>query len=432
MTTTFSTPLFWTAALVLIALAWTLLWRSQGRSEARPGAGTAVALLDEQLRATDAEFAAGAIDAARHAEVQVELQRRLLAEAPSAVTSTVAIEAAGSATSRPSGTLIGLALALPVAAFAGYFALGNLAALSVAPIVAAAGPDVSPEEVQAMVDTLAQRMQQQPAGRAEDLPGWVMLGRSYAALQRFDDAGKALEHAVELAPNDASLLADLADVLAMAQARDARGTMSTERPSTASERITQLLTHALELDPDNLKALALAGNAAFERHDTTVAVDFWRRARALAPAGSDFAAGLDQNLVDAGAASTGATASIGGATPVLVSGTSIRGQVRIAPALAARVAPGDTVFIFARAVNGPPMPLAILRRTAADLPIDFTLDDSLAMSPEWKISKAGKVTVGARVSRSGDAMPRSGDLTGQVDAVAGDSGLAITIDAVAP
>jgi cytochrome c-type biogenesis protein CcmH len=114
-------------------------------------------------------------------------------------------------------------------------------------------------------------------------------------------------------------------------------------------------------------------------------------------------------------------------------GAGIQGKVSLAPALASRIQPDDTVFIFARATEGPRMPLAILRRKASELPITFTLDDSTAMSQEMRLSKFPWVVVGVRVSRSGNAMPQSGDLLGQSGAVrVGDGTLSLVIDSVQP
>ena len=107
--------------------------------------------------------------------------------------------------------------------------------------------------------------------------------------------------------------------------------------------------------------------------------------------------------------------------------------MQLAAGLAAKASPTDTVFVFARAAQGPRMPLAILKRKVSDLPLAFTLDDSSAMSPELKLSKFPNVVIGARISRSGDAMPQSGDLVGQVGPVATGAGkLTLTIDAVQP
>jgi cytochrome c-type biogenesis protein CcmH len=113
--------------------------------------------------------------------------------------------------------------------------------------------------------------------------------------------------------------------------------------------------------------------------------------------------------------------------------SAVSGRISLAPALAARISPGDTLFVFARAVEGPRMPLAILKRSAADLPLSFTLDDSMAMSPELKLSAFPDVVIGARLSRSGDAMPSSGDLEGQSAPLGGRrSGVEVVIDRVRP
>jgi len=111
----------------------------------------------------------------------------------------------------------------------------------------------------------------------------------------------------------------------------------------------------------------------------------------------------------------------------------VSGEVQVTGVLAKRVRPTDTVFVFARAVDGPRMPLAIIKRPAGDLPFEFTLDDSSAMAPQLRLSGFPKVIVGARVSASGDATPRSGDLTGQIGPVDLGSGkLVLMIDSVVP
>lgn len=400
---------FWLGALALVALVWTALWASQRRAAAtapRPGRAN-IRLLDEALEALHADHQRGAIDADQWALGRAEIERRMLDEDAGA-----GIAPPGVPNQSPRRTFAALAVALPAIAIGGYLWLGDPGALN-PPATAATEPAVSSADVRAMVDTLAARMRDRPPGQADDLTGWVMLARSLAALQRFDEAATAFQRAIALAPNDASLLADLADVL-----------MAQPHPGGAprqKEEADRLVARALALDPGNVKALALAGNAAFERHDSPAAIALWRRARALSPAGSDFANGLDQNLAEAGAPRETATAA-----------ASVQGVVRIAGTLAARVAPGDTVFIVARAADGPPMPLAVLRRTAAELPIAFTLDDSTAMSPDRLLSQAGRLIVSARVSRSGEAMPRAGDLVGQVEAVTGDTALSITLDRVQP
>jgi cytochrome c-type biogenesis protein CcmH len=187
---------------------------------------------------------------------------------------------------------------------------------------------------------------------------------------------------------------------------------------------------ALELDPGNVTALSLYATAAFRRQDTALALRTWERALALAPPGSEDAKWLTQVLADARAAGGNPpTATASASTP---EPTAITGRVSLAPALAGQVKPGDTLFVYARPVEGR-MPLAVLRAQAGSLPLNFTLDDSLAMSPTARLSGAARVRVDARISRSGNAMPSPGDLVAEGEVVAtGTRGVSLQIDRVRP
>ena len=380
-------------------------------------------ILGEQLAALDREHATGQLDAAQHQAARHELQRRVLDE--------TAVDAASVDQRGARGLLTSLFIALPLCAIALYAAIGNPAGLAVQPAPATAQADVSEDAVQAMLATLAKRLETPSADPATDLQGWTMLARAYAGLQRFADAERAYARATALAPRDAQLLADRADVLAMLQ---------DQRTAGEPER---LIAQALQIDPGNLKALALAGSAAFERKDFAAARGYWQQARERAPDGSAFAAGLDRSLAEVGTAgldtnaapapTTSAMSATAATTSATVTAARITGRVSLAPALAARAAPTDTVFVFARAAEGSRMPLAIVRRTVADLPFDFTLDDSSAMSPQTKLSGATRVIVGARVSRSRNAMPQAGDLRGESAAMGNNSqGMSLSIDTVQP
>jgi cytochrome c-type biogenesis protein CcmH len=243
-------------------------------------------------------------------------------------------------------------------------------------------------------------------------------------MQKFPEANKAYKRAVELNPGNAQMLADHADVVAMLQGQSMLG-----EPSRLFER-------ALVLDPNNLKALALAGSAAFEKKEFAKAVQFWSKAQGLAPPGSDFAKGLASSVEEARLASgqTGISPTVAKSEPTPgLAAANIQGVVSLSPAMKNKVSPDDTVFIFARASQGPRMPLAILKRKASELPITFTLDDSIAMSDQLKLSKFELVVVGARVSKSGNALPQSGDLVGQSAPVkAGGGKLTLVIDGVQP
>lgn len=416
--------MFWLLAAVLTALALAMVLPPllQQRTAAPVRAGN-LGVLREQQAQLDAELAAGSVTQAQYAAARLELQRRVLEED----------SAHGDPARAPGHTLrspqtaVLLGLGLPVLAVALYLQLGNPQAALLAP--ADRDNAVSMQAVQDMVSAMAQRLHNPPPGQPPAAQDWDMLARSYAALQDFAQADAAYVRAIALAPGNAQLLADRADVLAMLQGRSAAG------------EPTRLVDQALKIDPDNLKALAMAGSIALERGDYTSAVRHWSRARALVPAGGEFANGLDRSLVEARAG----LAASGGAAPVVmaqaapparassVGSTTLSGEVQLAPALAARVAAGDTLFIFARAANGPRMPLAIVRRTAGELPVRFTLDDSTAMSPELRLSKFSDVVVGARISKSGNAMPQSGDLLGYSAVLKpGAAGIRITIGDVQP
>ncbi|RYF41224.1 MAG: c-type cytochrome biogenesis protein CcmI [Comamonadaceae bacterium] len=414
--------LFWMAAAALTALALVMLLPvlvrpAVPRDADAPPRQAGLAILRGQLAQLDADRAAGALDAAQHDAARADIERRALEEAGDEPAATPA----GNGARQPVATAVLIGLALPCLALGLYWKLGNPQAMLETPplmagnAAAAGGAEVTQAQVVAMVAQMAQQLENPPPGQPSDPAAWTMLARSYAALDRFEDADRAYARAIELSPVDAQLLADRADVLALLQGRNAAG------------EPTRLVERALQLDPKNLKALALAGSAAFERKDLAAATRYWEQARALAPAGSEFAVGLERSLAAARGGNGGADA------PQALAGTRISGTVNLAPALAARVAPGDTVYIFARAAQGGRMPLAIVRRQAAEFPIAFTLDDSMAMSPEMRLSGQAQVVLGARVSRSGQALPQTGDLVGQSGPLAvGATGVRLTIDSIQP
>jgi cytochrome c-type biogenesis protein CcmH len=209
---------------------------------------------------------------------------------------------------------------------------------------------------------------------------------------------------------------------------------------TLQGRPAELVQRALKADPRNPKALALAGTIDFERKDYAAAVKHWQALVEADPQG-ELAQQIRGSIEEARqlgglpaaapssdvqpAAAVAAGEKQGGAA----AGATVSGTVRLSPRLASRVSPGDTVFIFARASQGPRMPLAIQRHQAKELPLQFTLDDSMAMSPQAKLSGASRVDIGARISKSGNAMPQPGDLQGVVREVAvGSHAVTVEID----
>ncbi|HXX82822.1 MAG TPA: c-type cytochrome biogenesis protein CcmI [Casimicrobiaceae bacterium] len=413
--------LFWSIAALLVAatlglLLWPLLRRSPHGDALDPDAA-AIAVFRDQKRALDGEYAAGTISAEERDATLGEITRRVAEEA---------IHAPRTEKARPSlrAWVVALVLiaAVPGAAFLLYQRLGNPAATTVAAI--GAGHEVSNEQIVAMVDALAQKLKQRP----DDAEGWVLLARSYRALERFAESAEAYEHAETLVRDDPDLLADYADVLAMAQGKRLAG-----KPAALIER-------ALAIDPGHKKALALAGTVALEAHDFAASLGYWRRLAAQLTPGSDEARQIADVIAEVESAQRGEKGSAPGAkrtqqaqapAPATARSGTISGRVDLAPALASKVALNDTVFIYARASEGTRMPLALLRIPATELPKTFSLDDSMGMAPGVKLSAAPAVIVEARISKTGSAAPQPGDLFGRSTTTKpGTTGINITIDQV--
>lgn len=274
---------------------------------------------------------------------------------------------------------------------------------------AGAQHEMTPDQINAMVNGLAARLQADP----NNAEGWAMLARTYAALGRFEEALPAYQKAATLSPDDAQIYADYADAMAVTRGRKLDG------------EPTALIAKALKLDPHNFKALFLSGTIAFEHQDFKGAADLWARAGQYAPSdnpelGKQIRAALDDARQRAGlpplAANVAPNTTPDSPSPAPAaaadSGAEVAGVVTLSKALAGQVSPDDAVFIFARAAQGPKMPLAVLRKQVKDLPVTFSLTDALAMSPQMKLSSFTEVVVGARISRSGQATPQPGDWQG--------------------
>lgn len=325
---------------------------------------------------------------------------------------------------RPSKALLGTLTAFVlILAGIGYAWYGTPEALrGDVPQAAQDGPpghDAQMGQIAAMVGKLEERLKGQP----DDAEGWSMLGRTYSVLGRYPEAVAAFKRVVALrsgdAPALAQALADQADATAMAAGRRLAG-----EPE-------QLIERALQADPKNLKALALAGTIAFDKQDFARAARLWEDAVAAAEPGSELARNLEGGIAEARSRVGQPAAAASAAPPAAPAAAQVSGRVTLAAALQGRVAPEDTLFVFARAAGGsagPRPPLAILRKQVKDLPLTFTLDDSLAMSPAMRLSSARQVVVGARISKSGNAIAQPGDLQGLSPTVdVGTSGVAIEI-----
>ena len=380
---------FWVSAAVLAGLALAFVLPSLLRATRGSGATSReanVALYRDQMKELDADLAAGTISPQHHREARLEIERRVLEDAAEA--------AAPAGASSGRATAFALALALPVLAIAVYLAVGNPRALS--PQAADASHGITRAQIEGMVASLAERLKQNP----DDVEGWAMLGRSYSVLDRYPEAAAAYANAVKRSPKSAQLLADYANALAMAQGQKLAG---------EPER---LIAQALALEPDNVKALMLAGSAAFEKHDFNGAIKHWERILKVAPPDPDLIDMVKDGIEDARKLAGLAPKPAPARAAAGPGAGSLAVTVRLSPALAAKASPTDSVFIFARPAEGPRMPLAVARRQVRDLPATVTLDDSMAMTPAAKLSGHEQVVVGARVSKSGSATPQPGDLEG--------------------
>ena len=427
------TILFWCIAsgmtlLILGLLLWPLVKRT-----AKVAAGEqekTLSIFRQQFAELEQDRSNAVLTEELYQQARRELERRLLEE--TGTTETTPATASRQVSSRPVAVV--LAIIVPIFSVALYWQLGNPLAMTQPPagsLSAQGGADdvhPSADALEGLVERLKQKMEQNP----NDGVGWGLLARSYVGLGRYGEAVEIYEKAVGLLPDDPQLLADYADTLGVVQGRKLEG-----KPEV-------LIQQALKIDPRNVKALMLSGTVAFNRKDFARAAKDWELARASLPA--DIDPEMTQQLM---AAIAEAQSQLGGgqkampafaeaSVPVKPAGQSgqprtIQGTVTMSPGLAGKGSPSDTLFVFAREMNGPPMPVAIVRATRKDLPFTFKLDDSTSPMPSRKLSSAGPVVIVARLSRSGQAMPQNGDLEGASQPIqSGVDGITVVIDRERP
>jgi len=356
-----------------------------------------VQVLREQLRELDTMLQSGELTAAAHADATDELKRRVNEEVGAAPS------LARVADKQQKLLAALLTLVVPLVAAGLYYHAGSPAALVVAhPKAESQQPqhEISAADVSTLVQGLSDRLRENPG----DADGWYMLARSYTAIGRYQDASTAYQRLLVLVPDDSAVLADYADVLATLQG----GTLAGEPE--------KLILQALKHNPQDIKALALAGNAAFQRSDLAVARTYWEQLLPLVPEDSPIYQGTLASLAQV----KGGSDAKSGALPEKLGQkgpAGLTGVVSLSPALLATVKPSDPVFIFARAAIGPRTPLAVQRIIVSQLPYKFALDDAQAMSPDLKLSTVSQVVVTARISRSGTPTAAKGDLEGQTGVI---------------
>ena len=251
-------------AMVTVALAW-VLWPLLRPTPARSVEHSAanVTIFKDQFADLDADLARGTISAEQYAESKSELERRLLDEARSP--ESVRIERLP-----PRWPAVIVAVIAPIAAAALYWQLGTPDALSPQAVSAHDASQPSREQIDAMIAQVKQRLEKEP----NNVEGWAILARTHYTMGNFQEAAAAYATLTTLLPNDADLLADYADVLAMSQGRNFAG------------KPMELVHLALKIDPTQWKALAMAGSEAFDRKDYKAAAEYWQRLQDTTPADS--------------------------------------------------------------------------------------------------------------------------------------------------
>ncbi|WP_297461560.1 c-type cytochrome biogenesis protein CcmI [Ferrovum sp.] len=386
--------------LILCYLVFSLIRRGQV-SDHRKALNAAV--YRDQLQELAAEKADGSLADQDYDQAREEVERRLLED--TAVTPEVTDRVHGRRTA-----LLLLAL-IPLASIGMYLWRGHPEALDLQPAeMAAPAQQMTPAKINEMVKALAEKLAKNP----DNPQGWAMLGRSYMNLDKPGEAVKAFGHLKKEMVNDPELMVDYAEALA-ADAQ-VRGDDKQMIESNA------WVMNALKLEPGNGKGLFMAGSFAYITQQYAQAVSFWSKLMPLLDPSSQDSSFVLEQLNKARAqlklAPVTAESFAGPEGPVKpqaqkgAAASSISGEVTLDPALKDKITPGETLFIFAKAVQGPPMPLAVIRTSVGSWPLKFQLTDAQAMSPQFNLSSVDLVRVEVRVTQSGNPMPSSGDLFG--------------------
>ena len=471
--------IFWLVALCLVAAALLFvlppLLRQDDQAQDVKHSELNITVYRSQLAELDADLTNNVISQDQYDRSRSELEKRLLQDSR--------LEAVGDKAFAPMVparmTALFIAAIIPIFSIGFYKWRGmpeaidpNVRASATAALSGDAEHSDSGKQIEQMIAQLDARLKTNP----DDIEGWLMLARSYQVVERQEDAAKTLqslrarlEPALKDNPSDVTGWLILATAYRMernhvkaAEAYRMVMPMVEANPSMVEGKLADLLTEfadtlamanngtlegepikvidqALATEPNHIRALWLKGTYEYDKANYPAALTYWRRIRSQVPPNSEEAKTMDGNIAEIesrmrasglavpAAETSGASAS--SPTPSQTGAAKVAGSVQLSDALKASVAPSDTVFVYARAPSGSRMPLAIVRATAADLPLQFQLDESMAMAPGNSLANHAQVVVGARVSKSGNAMPQSGDLEGLSDVVnVGTVGITVVID----
>lgn len=357
-----------------------------------------IVIAREKLTELEHEFEAGNIEEELYKQSRQELELALHDDLEAASETSVDVKP-----KRAIGGMLLAGLFVPAMSIGMYLMLGSpeltdSAALKAQAAAArAAEGKATQQDVDEMVATLREKLEAQP----DNLKGWQMLGRSYMVMQRYEDAAYAYDKANGIDKGNPEILLPLADALAMTKQGRLEG------------RPLDLIEQVLAAEPENPMALWLAGMGADQVGDKDSTIKYWTKLEKLLPAGSEDQAEIRRMLKELGAGVVGEAAAAqpdASVDPITVS-------VTLSDQFSDKVSPDDLIFIYAKATSGPPMPLAAVRRKVSELPFNVQLDDSQAMMPDLKLSGFNEVTVGARITQSGQPTASPGDLYAELSPV---------------
>lgn len=406
---------FWVAASLLLVFSLALLvppLLGKRRIVVLDREAQNIAIAKERLKELEAQKAKGDLSNDEYERARSELELSLAADIESTTTASDSVQATQE--TKPIAAIV-VAAALPVVALGLYFGLGEPRILffpggTVNATTSPGSPSEDPSNMSPaqLIQHVEERLKETP----DDVRGWSILANAYMRGQRFSEAVRAFENLRRLIGDDPNMLVQYADAVAMANNGNLQG------------KARELLETALEGDPDQPQGLWLAGMSAENRGELAQALNYWYRLLPLL-AGDPQSEGeiklmiarAEQNAEAEGIAlperpQPSATQSL-----TDTAGAVLSVNVSLSPDVANNATPTDTVFVLARAAGGPPLPLAVARKTAADLPFTVVLEDEMAMVPDMKLSNFEQVDIIARVSRSGNAKAQSGDIEGTVSKV---------------
>ena len=415
--------LFWTIAATMLVLAVAALIPALLRKNTELEEDTRsqnVLIARERLAEMEKEQSAGTISPETFDQEKEELELSLLDDVSAGKT-------ASDNTGKTHG-VFGLVLVLilvPLVSLATYLTLGAPQYLDVSQIAETNPHDLSPDKMPTMEELLATLEQRVKTEQATP-DDWYMLGRVYNSMGRWDDAVSAFEKLAELTENHPAALLGLADALAM------------QNDGRLTGRPYQLVLQALDAEPENVTALWLAGKGASESGDYQNALYYWRQAEAGLTEDPEMLAEMQSLIRDLKAAAgqagqelddPGSSVAAAPAAP----GVAVEVKVSLKPDLQERLKPDDQLFIFARQPNGPPMPVAAVKRQASELPLTITLDDNALLSG-GRLSDHAQLVLAARITRGGEPTARSGDLQSSdtVFSPASDPSIELVIDKIVP